>query len=158
MNDAVVDLDAGGMELNLWLSRTGIERKLGYHWVELGMISASNIMGRPYLTRQQINQFWSRVRTGEFAKALVEKGRRCDTCEGVVEADAGGMELDLWLNKIGRHHSTGYRWAELGMISTTNVMGRLYVTRQAINQFWTRADDGEFAKLPAGACKPGPKT
>jgi len=55
MNDAVVDLDAGGMALNLWLSRTGIERKLGYHWVELGMISASNIMGRLYLTRQQIN-------------------------------------------------------------------------------------------------------
>ena len=58
----------------------------------------------------------------------------------------------------GRFSLPADRWAELGMISTTNVMGRLYVTRQAINQFWTRADDGEFAKLPAGACKPGPKT
>ena len=75
-----------------------------------------------------------------------------------VEIDPGGMELNLWLDKIGRERTTGYRWQELKMIEPCNILGRLYITTEEIKRFWTRARAGEFAKVPAGICgKPGPK-
>jgi hypothetical protein len=73
------------------------------------------------------------------------------------EIEAGGMALDLWLLKIGRERTTGYRWVELGMLSPLNIMGRLYLTTAEIHRFWERATAGEFSKIPTGVCKPGPK-
>ena len=75
------------------------------------------------------------------------------------EVDAGGMELNLWLDRIGRDRTTGHRWHELGLIQTCNILGRLYITTKEINRFWQRAETGEFAKESSGVCrKPGPKS
>jgi hypothetical protein len=75
------------------------------------------------------------------------------------EVDAGGMELNLWLDRIGRDRTTGHRWHELNMIETCNILGRLYITTAEIKRFWERAKAGEFAKASSGICaKPGPKT
>jgi hypothetical protein len=72
--------------------------------------------------------------------------------------DAGGMDFNLWLARIGRDRSTGGRWIELGMVKVENCQGRNFITTAEIARFWRRMLAGEFAKMPAGICaKPGPK-
>jgi len=60
--------DAAGMEFNFWLSKVGRDRSTGYRWVSLGMVAPINIMGRLYITTEEIARFWSRARSGEFSK------------------------------------------------------------------------------------------
>ena len=42
--------------------------------------------------------------------------------------------------------TTGYRYRKQGLISVCNIFGRLYVTREEIENFERRAIAGEFSK------------
>ena len=68
------------------------------------------------------------------------------------EVMAGGMEFLKWLRILGRGRATGYRWVSRGWIEPTNIAGKLYVTVEEINRFWTRAKAGEFARGAGGIC------
>jgi hypothetical protein len=51
-----------------------------------------------------------------------------------------------WCRQIGRSHVTVWRWKENGWITTINIAGRPYITREAILEFKRRAVAGEFSK------------
>ncbi len=50
-----------------------------------------------------------------------------------------------WLAQLGVTSTTGWRWRKKGIVKTTNIYGRLYVTEDAIKEFLARAQAGEFA-------------
>jgi hypothetical protein len=52
-----------------------------------------------------------------------------------------------WLKEINKTPATGWRFRKRGWIETTNVCGRLYVSRAAISKFEERAAAGEFSKV-----------
>ena len=54
--------------------------------------------------------------------------------------------FELWLASLGLTRTTGYRYRKQGLIQTTNIFGRLYVTREEIEKFERRAIAGEFHK------------
>jgi hypothetical protein len=56
------------------------------------------------------------------------------------------LAFDRWLKDIDRTPATGWRWRKRGWIKTINVCGRLYITRDEINRFESRAVAGEFSK------------
>jgi len=56
------------------------------------------------------------------------------------------VSFDSWLNSINRTRCTGWRWRRDGLISTQNVFGKLYITRDEIARFEARALSGEFQK------------
>jgi len=66
-------------------------------------------------------------------------------------SDCGGMEFIFWLTRLGKSRSTGYRWRKQQMITTVNIEGKLFITKEQIDRFWDRAGKGEFAKKPRGA-------
>ncbi len=60
--------------------------------------------------------------------------------------------FDEYLRGRNLTRTTGYRYRKQGLIHTTNIFGRLYVTRDEITAFERRAIAGEFhkeAKTPA---------
>jgi hypothetical protein len=59
------------------------------------------------------------------------------------------LAFDRWLKDIDRTPATGWRWRKRGWISTVNICGRLYISRNEINRFETRAAAGEFSKTHA---------
>jgi hypothetical protein len=54
--------------------------------------------------------------------------------------------VSAWCRRIGRSHVTVWRWRENGWITTVNIAGRPYITRETILEFKRRAIAGEFAK------------
>lgn len=54
--------------------------------------------------------------------------------------------FNKWLTDIGVTSTTGWRWRKRGIIQTTNIYGRLYVSESAIASFVAKAKAGEFAK------------
>ncbi len=54
--------------------------------------------------------------------------------------------LSVWLKQVGVTPVTGWRWRQKGWLKTTNIMGRVYVTDEAISDFTERAVRGDFAK------------
>ena len=54
---------------------------------------------------------------------------------------------DHWLADLGISAATGWRWRRDGLITTVNICGRLYVSREAVEAFERRAAAGEFAKV-----------
>ena len=54
--------------------------------------------------------------------------------------------FDGWLQGRGLSRVTGYRYRKLGLISTVNIFGRLYIDRSEIQKFESRAMRGEFNK------------
>jgi hypothetical protein len=56
------------------------------------------------------------------------------------------QSLSAWCRRIGRSHVTVWRWRVNGWISTVNIAGRPYITRETILEFKRRAESGEFAK------------
>ncbi len=56
------------------------------------------------------------------------------------------FSFDEWLRGRSLTRTTGYRYRKQGLISTVNIFGRLYVTRQSIKDFEKRAIAGEFSK------------
>jgi hypothetical protein len=62
------------------------------------------------------------------------------------ERNAGLMALNKWLDLVGIHPVTGWRFRRRGWIQTVNIAGRQYVTPEAIAEFTRRAEAGEFAQ------------
>ena len=65
-----------------------------------------------------------------------------------IHFDAGLMHLSKFLGQVGVSRSTGWRWVKAGLLKTVNIYGRQYVTREAMDEFLTRAQAGEFAQEP----------
>jgi hypothetical protein len=66
------------------------------------------------------------------------------------------QRFDAWLRSIPASTTTGWRWRKENMIRTVNIAGRVYVSSDAITEFLTRAERGEFAqehKTPAPATR-----
>ncbi len=55
------------------------------------------------------------------------------------------VSFDNWLESIDKTRTTGWKWRKKGVISTLNVFGKLYVTRDEITRFESRVLSGEFA-------------
>ena len=59
------------------------------------------------------------------------------------------ISVDRWLKDLGKTRVTGYRWRRDGLVSTINIYGRHYITRDEIARFEARAMAGEFTKAHA---------
>jgi hypothetical protein len=67
------------------------------------------------------------------------------------QSTGGLMSFYGWLASLDKTRSTGWRWRKDGLVKTVNVFGKLYVTREEVARFETRALAGEFyreAKTP----------
>jgi hypothetical protein len=51
-----------------------------------------------------------------------------------------------WLESLDKTRTTGWRWRRDGLIKTVNIFGKLYVHREEIAKFESRALAGEFHK------------
>jgi predicted site-specific integrase-resolvase len=58
------------------------------------------------------------------------------------------MSLDKFTEQTGLSTATMWRWRKMGMLSTINICGRVYILRSEIARFNARAVAGEFAKTP----------
>lgn len=56
------------------------------------------------------------------------------------------MTYDSWLKSIPASSTTGWRWRREKMVETINIAGRVYISREAIARFLSRAAAGEFEK------------
>ena len=56
------------------------------------------------------------------------------------------ISFDSWLRGIEKTRVTGFRYRKAGLIETVNIFGRLYVTREEIARFESRAMAGDFAR------------
>jgi hypothetical protein len=54
--------------------------------------------------------------------------------------------FDVFLERLNKTRTTGWRWRRDGVIQTVNVFGKLYITREEIARFEVRAISGEFHK------------
>jgi hypothetical protein len=54
---------------------------------------------------------------------------------------------DKWLEDMGISAATGWRWRRDGLITTVNILGRVYISREVVEAFERRAAAGEFAKV-----------
>lgn len=64
------------------------------------------------------------------------------------------VSFDDWLESLGKTRATGWRWRKTHpWLETTNIFGRLYISREVIGEFERRAVAGEFAqaKQPGAA-------
>lgn len=60
---------------------------------------------------------------------------------------SGGLvALNAWLTQVGITPVTAWRWRRKGWLQTTNILGRVYLSNDAILEFQRRAQAGEFAK------------
>lgn len=72
---------AGGVEWGKWLGLIGRGRTTGYIWRQKGpngeppRIKTCNIDGKNYVRSQEIERFWARAESGEFAKKAVVPAR-----------------------------------------------------------------------------------
>jgi hypothetical protein len=71
--------------------------------------------------------------------------------ESLVGINAGAenipqiQSLKKFLTDAGRSRTTGYRWRQLGYLTTVSVCGRPYVTRDGVMEFLKRAAAGELS-------------
>jgi len=67
----------------------------------------------------------------------------------------GLISLWAWCDRIGINRSTAWRWREEGVIkASVTIYGRLYLTTDDVQDFETRARQGEFQDKPARAKQP----
>jgi predicted site-specific integrase-resolvase len=59
-----------------WLRQLGRSDTTGWRWVKAGWLHPVNIAGRPYLQRDDIQQFQNRAKRGEFAKCPAGAARK----------------------------------------------------------------------------------
>ena len=62
------DLLIGGIDFDLWLSRIGRSRSTGLRWRKRGWVAPVNIDGHMFVAQEEIDRFWARAKSGEFAK------------------------------------------------------------------------------------------
>jgi len=56
------------------------------------------------------------------------------------------VSLNSWREQVGVTACTLWRWRKKGWLKTVNICGRLYLTQAAINEFYERAQLGEFSQ------------
>ena len=56
------------------------------------------------------------------------------------------VSLDHYLQALGRTRSTFWRWERQGFVSSVNILGRKFITRQEIARFEAAAVRGELAR------------
>ena len=61
---------------------------------------------------------------------------------------AAMVSLSSWMEQMGVSACTVWRWRKRGMLQVTNIYGRLYLSQEAIAEFNTRTQRGEFAREP----------
>ena len=66
------------------------------------------------------------------------------------QAIAGITSLSVYRRQLGVSKTTMWRYRRNGWLKTINVLGKLYVTRQAIAEFEAMLCSGELAKEPHG--------
>jgi hypothetical protein len=54
--------------------------------------------------------------------------------------------FNRWLKAIDRSRATGWRWRINGYVETVNIRGRVFISRDEIERFESRACAGEFAR------------
>lgn len=67
--------------------------------------------------------------------------------------DHSVVPFSTFLQQVGRSATCGWRWRKKGWVKTTNVAGRIYITRDEIDRFHQRAAAGEFATATVGHLK-----
>ena len=61
---------------------------------------------------------------------------------------SGGLvALNTWLTQVGVTAVTAWRWRRNGWLKTVNIQGRVYLSDEAIAEFKSRAEAGEFSKV-----------
>jgi len=68
-----------------------------------------------------------------------------------THSESSPVSYRKWLLRLGVSSTTGWRWVKNGWIQPFNIAGRLYLTREEIERFESRANNGEFAKSATGA-------
>ena len=74
------------ISLSKWLRDIGRSDTTGWRWCQAGWLHPLNIAGRPYLNREDIQQFQARAALGEFAKAPVGAARASSKARAAKEA------------------------------------------------------------------------
>jgi predicted site-specific integrase-resolvase len=64
-----------------------------------------------------------------------------------MPAVATVISLSKWLQQIGVTQCTAWRWRKKGWLTTINIAGRQYLTKEAIDEFHRRAVSGDFAQI-----------
>lgn len=54
------------------------------------------------------------------------------------------IPLKNWVRAMGISSPTAWRWRKAGMFTTINIRGKLYVTKEIIAEFETKAAAGAF--------------
>ena len=55
------------MSLERWLALIGREEPSGFRWARDGIIKVENVLGRNFISSEEIDRFWTRAKAGEFA-------------------------------------------------------------------------------------------
>jgi hypothetical protein len=66
------------------------------------------------------------------------------------QAIAGITSLSVYRRQLGVSKTTLWRYRRNGWLKTINVLGKLYITREAIAEFEAMLCSGELAKEPHG--------
>ena len=66
------------------------------------------------------------------------------------EAVAGITSASFYRRQLGVSKTTFWRFRRNGWLKTINVLGKLYITREAIAEFEAMMCSGELAKEPHG--------
>ncbi len=66
------------------------------------------------------------------------------------QAIAGITSLSVYRRQLGVSKTTMWRYRRNGWLKTINVLGKLFVTREAIAKFEAMMRSGELAKEPHG--------
>jgi hypothetical protein len=56
------------------------------------------------------------------------------------------LAIEKWRSETGISATTLWRWRRLKMLTTIQILGRTYISREEIARFEQRAAAGEFAK------------
>ena len=65
----------------------------------------------------------------------------------------GGMEFCLWLDRVGKSRTVGWKWRKEGRVKCENIDGKWYISQDEIDRFWRRVKTGEFAGPMTGVCR-----
>jgi hypothetical protein len=64
------------------------------------------------------------------------------------ENGAALIPLTVWIAQMQVSRTTAWRWQQRGFLTLTNICGKLYVSREAREEFARRANAGDFSQKP----------